>query len=131
MSAFHATSIGQKHPKNTLDTPVIYSRIKLKYNELLRKQCFFWCISSSYFVSLNLFSKLFLKHSVSRPGKSCKRCKRHLRTFCRKSRYFEDIYPVLMSEDGGGRVSDGELRFYCGDLSWRMENGAFWIQNRG
>ena len=28
---------------------------------------------------------------LSRPGKSCKRCKRRLRTFCRKSRYFEDI----------------------------------------
>ena len=27
----------------------------------------------------------------TRPGKSCKRCKRRLRTFCRKSRYFEDI----------------------------------------
>ena len=25
------------------------------------------------------------------PGKSCKRCKRRLRTFCRKLRYFEDI----------------------------------------
>ena len=26
-----AKSIGQKHPKNTLDTPIIYSRITLKY----------------------------------------------------------------------------------------------------
>ena len=32
-----------------------------------------------------------------RPGKSCKQCKRRLQTFCRKSRYFEDILSQISS----------------------------------
>ena len=30
-AAINANSIGQKHPKTTLGTPIIYSRITLKY----------------------------------------------------------------------------------------------------
>ena len=38
--------------------------------------------------------------SMHRPGKSCKRCKRRLRTFCQKSRYFEDILSQISGTFG-------------------------------
>ena len=34
---------------------------------------------------------IYWSYHCNRPGKSCKRCKRRLRTFCQKSCYFEDI----------------------------------------
>ena len=48
----------------------------------------------------------------SRPGKSCKLCKRCLWTFGPKSRYFEDCLIL----DVGRSVKDGELRMDIGDL---------------
>ena len=69
---------------------------------------------------------VIIHHKAIRPGKSCKRWKWRLRTrtFCRKSRYFEDFLSQifrLLNEDGGRRVEDREMRLDHGYL--RKEDG--------
>ena len=73
---------------------------------------------------------LYTNGTGFRPGKSCKRCKRRLRTFCRKSRYFEDILvenPAFLTEDGGRSLKDGKLRIDQGEL--RLYDGELRIEN--
>ena len=74
-----------------------------------------------------------------RPGKSCKR---PLRTFCRKSHYFEDILSQISSTFGWGwrkkswkwRIEVGQRRFEVGecgnkDLKLKMEGGGLLIED--
>ena len=61
-----------------------------------------------------------IENIKGRPGKSCKRCKRRLRTFCRKSRYFEDI----LSEESRTFVA-----IYSGQKELRVDEGALRMKN--
>ena len=68
----------------------------------------------------------------ARPGKTCKRWKRRLRTFCRKSRYFEDILSrksrIFDREKKLKMKSWGRVKEIWG---WIMENGGLSIQKWG
>ena len=54
-------------------------------------------------------------YAAVRPGKSCKRCKRRLWTFCQNSPYFYDLSQIFCYFDWGWRKKSWR---------WRIEVGA-------
>ena len=60
------------------------------------------------------------------PGKSCKRCNRRLRTFCWKSRYFEDILSQIYISLRLKMENWGWIKEICD-----MEKWGFRIENCG
>ena len=84
-----------------------------------------------------------LEPYLCRPGKSCKRCKRRLRTFCWKSRYFEDFLSQksrsfywgwrymrrrCVNEAGSRRFEEGGWRMK--HLELKIDDGGLWIEVR-
>ena len=63
--------------------------------------------------------EILQKLLLGRPGKSCKRCKRRLGTFCQKSRYFE----------GKLRLERGKLRMV--NVEWRNDNSEMRLEGCG